>query len=428
MESAAATSEKPRSKWLLNLPKDVLPIYVTTFVDMLGYTLLIPLLPALAHKYGARDWMVGMLLSIPAFCATIAAPIWGKASDRAGRKFIILIAQGFTLVGYVVLAAAPTLFWIYISRLISGIGAGSIGAAESYIANVTSERQRNRAYAVYGAVFGSAFIVGPVAAGFLQRYGIQFPFVVAAGLELINIGLTLWLLPSRTRSKREVTSIKQSIAAAWKRGVRAVLIRQFLFIFAVVYLLADFALYLDHSLHTSIQHASWLLAGAGVIGGITMLVVVTPLTKRIGNVRVGQIGFVLLFAAYALIYFVQNLAWFFPVLVLWAAGAAMVEPALMTVLSERAPKDERGAIMGVSDSVNSIALILAPAIGTAIVGFSARLIGILPALAVAGAFALGRLQQRRERIRGQRAGFITEVSGMSAGFRVGLSGTGGLLF
>jgi MFS family permease len=373
----------------------VLPIYLTTFVDMLGYTLLIPLLPALARRYGAADWMVGMLVSIPAFCAMLAAPAWGKASDVAGRKPIILIAQVFTLAGYTILALSNSLFWIYISRLISGVGAGSIGAAESYIADVTNEQQRNRAYTVYGAVFGSAFVVGPVAAGFLARHGLQFPFVVAAGLEIINIGLTIWLLPARTRSKRQRTSIVQSLRAALQPAIRRVLLRQFLFIFAVVYLLADFALYLDHALHETIQRSSWLLAGAGVVGGLTMLFVVTPLTKRIGNFVVGQIGFALLFMSYALIYFVRNIDWFFPVLILWAAGAAMVQPALITVLSERAPADERGAIMGLSDAVNNIALVLAPAIGTAIVGERAKLIGVLPALATASAFAIGRLHMKR---------------------------------
>ncbi len=379
------------------LPREVLPIYLTTFVDMLSYTLLIPLLPAIAHKYGAHDWMTGMLLSIPAFFSAVAAPIWGRASDHAGRKFVILVAQVFTLAGYVVLALADSLFWIYISRLISGVGAGSISAAESFIADVTNEQQRNRAYAVYGAVLGSAFIVGPVAAGFLHVYGLQFPFVVAAGLEVINIGLTIWLLPARTRRSRkpqhEETTIAHSLRAAWRPEIRRVLLRQFLFIFAVVYLLADFALYLDHALHESIQHSSWLLAGAGIVGGITMLAVVTPLTRRIGDFRTGQIGFALLFVAYALIYFVKNINWFFPVLILWAAGAAMVEPTIMTILSKRAPKSELGAIMGVSDSINSIALILAPAIGTAIIGERPRLIGILPALAVASAFALGRLRR-----------------------------------
>lgn len=389
--STVATDTLP----IIKLPKDVLPIFLTTFVDMLGYTLLIPLLPGIAKHYGAHDWEVGMLLSIPAACATVAAPIWGKTSDKSGRKPIILLAQAFTLAGYIILAIAHSLFWIFISRIISGIGAGSLGAAESYIADVTDEKQRERAYAYYGAVFGSAFIVGPVAAGFLQHYGLQFPFFVAAGLEILNIGLTFWLLPWRTRKQRQETSFKSSIEAAWRRPVRLVLIRQFLFIFAVVYLLADFALYLDHALHETVQRASWLLAGAGVIGGITMLAVVTPLSKKIGDRLVGQIGFLLLFAAYALIYFVQSLTWFFPVLILWAAGAAMAEPTLMTLLAKRAPKEERGAVMGMSDSVNSVALILAPAIGTAIVGESARLIGVLPALAVAGAFALGRYRGKK---------------------------------
>jgi MFS family permease len=172
--------------------------------------------------------------------------------------------------------------------------------------------------------------------------------------------------------------------------VRLVLVRQFLFIFAVIYLLSDFALYLDHALHESVQRVSWLLAGAGVVGGATILFVVTPFTKRFGDRLVGQYGFVLLFAAYGLIYFVQNINWFFPVLILWAAGAAMAEPTLMALLAKRAPKSERGTIMGVSDSLNSVAFILAPAIGTAIVGEQARLIGVLPALAVAGAWVLGR--------------------------------------
>jgi DHA1 family multidrug resistance protein-like MFS transporter len=214
--------------------------------------------------------------------------------------------------------------------------------------------------------------------------------MVAAGLEVINIVLTIFLLPSRTRAKREKTSIKASLQAALRPQIRIVLVRQFLFIFAVVYLLADFALYLDHALNETVQRSSWLLAIAGAIGGITMVAIVTPLTKRIGNVRVGQIGFILLFFAYGLIFFVQSIIWFFPVLVLWAIGAAMIEPSLMTILSERAPSEERGAMMGVSDSVNSVAMIVAPAIGTAIVGAQPRLIGILPAIASAGAYVIGR--------------------------------------
>ena len=367
----------------------MLPLYGTTLGDMLGYTLMIPLLPSVAQRYGASDFTVGMLLSVPAFCSAIAAPMWGKASDVTGRKAIILISQSFSLAGYLLLAVAPSLFWIFISRIISGIGAGNIGAAQSYIADVTPEGQRDEAYAIFGVVFGSAFILGPVSAGFLQQRGLQFPFFVAALLEAINMVFTFVYLPSKKRQDREETSIRRSIAAALAPKIRVLFLRQFLFIFAVVYFLADFALYLNHALHYDVAHVAWLLAGAGLVGGIVQAIAVAPLAKRIGDRAVGQIGFVFGIAAYALIYWVRDIFWFLPVLILWAIGAALVEPTLMALLADRAPKEERGAIMGVSDSANSIALIVAPAIGTAVVGANARLIGILPAMALVAAFIAG---------------------------------------
>lgn len=374
----------------LRLPRELLPIYGTTLADMLGYTLMIPLLPSVAEKYGASDFTVGTLLSIPAFCSVIAAPLWGKASDYAGRKRVILISQLLTLGGYLLLAISHSLFWIFMSRIISGIGAGNVGAAQSYIADVTKPQQRDQAYAIFGVVFGSAFILGPVASGFLQHYGVQFPFYCAAALEAFNIVFTFLYLPWKTREKREGTSMRQSLRDAMRPDLRVLFIRQFLFIFAVVYFLASFALYLHHVLHYDVAHVSWFLAGAGAVGALVQGIAVAPLAKRFGDRVVGQIGFVFGFAAYALIYWVKSLEWFLPVLILWAIGAALVEPTLMALLAKRAPKEERGALMGVSDSANSIALVLAPAIGTAIVGENARLIGILPAIAMLAAYITGR--------------------------------------
>jgi MFS family permease len=374
----------------MRLPRELLPIYGTTLADMLGYTLMIPLLPSVAEKYGASDFTVGTLLSIPAFCSVIAAPLWGKASDYAGRKRVILISQALTLGGYLLLAVSHSLFWIFMSRIISGIGAGNVGAAQSYIADVTKPEERDQAYAIFGVVFGSAFIIGPVASGFLQHNGVQFPFYAAAALEAFNIVFTALYLPWTTRQKREAISMRKSLRHAMQPHLRVVFIRQFLFIFAVVYFLADFALYLRHTLHYDVAHVAWLLAAAGVVGALVQAIAVAPLAHRLGDRAVGQIGFACGFAAYALIYWVKSLAWFLPVLILWAIGAALVEPTLMALLAKRAPKDERGALMGVSDSANSIALILAPAIGTAIVGENPRLIGILPAIATLAAYIVGR--------------------------------------
>ncbi len=383
------------------LPRALLPIYGTTLVETMGYTLMIPLLPAIVHQYRASDVMVGALLSIPALCSMVAAPIWGKLSDRAGRKTIILTAQFLTLAGYLMQAMAPSLLWIFVSRIISGCGGGALGAVESYIADVTREEQRDFAYSLYGAVFGMAFIVGPVTSGFLIHSGVAVPFLVAAAIEAVTIAITVAWLPSHMQRVSR-TSVAASLKAANAPPVRRVLIRHFLAIFAIVCFLANFALYLDRVLRSPVSEVGWLLSAAGVIGGAALIFVVSPLAARLGDRRVAQIGLLFSFVAYGLLAFVNELALFGVVLVVWAVGSSMVEPTLTALLSVRAKQSERGAIMGVSDSINGVAMVLGPATGSAIVGINPRLLGVLPAAAALAAFAMGIRRSRRER--GRRVG------------------------
>lgn len=390
------------------LPKALLPIYATTLVETLGYTLMIPLLPEIVKRYGASDVMTGSLLSIPALCSVIAAPVWGKLSDRLGRKTIILVAQFLTLAGYLLQALAPSLLWIFISRIISGSGGGALGAVQSYIADVTKEDQRDMAYSLYGAVFGAAFIVGPAASGFLIHRSLAVPFLVAAAIEAVTILITVALLPSQMQRKSS-TSIAASLKAANVPGVRLVLVRHFLAIFAIVCFLANLALYLHHVLDSPTSQVGSLLSAAGVVGGAALIFVVTPLARRLGDRRVAQIGLFVSFLAYGTLIFVRDLSLFVLLLMAWAVGSSMVEPTLTALLSVRAKASERGAIMGVSDSINSVAMILAPAAGSAIVGANARFLGVLPACSVLAAFLLGRYPraaaraEEAERV-GRRAG------------------------
>ncbi len=367
----------------------LIPIYGTTFADTLGYTLMIPLIPALVHQYHANDVAGGALLSIPAFCSAIAAPIWGKVSDRTGRKPIIIAAQVFSLAGYALLAGAHSIGLILLSRMISGLGGGSLGAVESYIADVTQDTQRERAYSFYGAIFGIAFMIGPPMSGALMHYGIAVPFVAAALLELLNIIFTVTFLPKRQSAQRRRTSVIATVRSACAPGVRRVFIRQFLFIFAVVCFLANFALYSERAVRLDAPHASYALAVAGAIGGAGLLLLVTPLAKRFGDQLVSQLGIGLDFIAYALFAFASRPWVFFLALAIWAIGAATAEPSLTTLLSKRAKEDERGALMGLSDSINSVAMIAGPAAGAVLVGSNGRMLGLLCAVASAAAVALG---------------------------------------
>lgn len=374
--------------------RSLIPIYGTTLVDTLGYTLMIPLLPQLLRQYHASEVIGGALLSIPALCSTIAAPVWGKLSDRLGRKSIIMAAQALSLGGYVLLALSHSLALVLLSRVISGCGGGSLGAVESYIADVTSDAQRERAYAMYGAVFGVAFVIGPVMSGALLRGGIALPFLVAAGLEALNLVFT-GLFVSRGTNPEKTTSVVQTLRAAWSTGVRSVLVRQFLFIFAIVCYLANFGLYADRVLRMEQSKASYLLAIAAIAGALTLLIVVTPLSKRIGEKRLLQTGLGASVAAYLGLTFVSSDWMFLCAMLLWAFGAAIAQPTLTTLLSERAKGEERGAIMGISDSVNSIAMIIGPTAGAAIVGANARMLCVLSAVASAAALLRGARVARR---------------------------------
>lgn len=351
---------------------------------------MIPLLPALVKEYHASPIVGGALLSVPAVCSAIAAPIWGKFSDRLGRKPVIMTAQVLSLLGYLMLALSHSLWLVFISRVISGCGGGSLGAAESYIADVTKPEKREQAYALYGAVFGLAFVVGPVTAGALMQKGVAIPFFIAAALEALNLVFTGFFLPNKKASEKK-TSILASIKATAAPGVRNVLVRQFLFIFGVVCYLSNFALYASRVLHMDPSKASYLLAVAAVVGGVTLVAGVTPLAKRFGQTPLLQVGLIVSVIAYAALALVSGEWGFLVAMIVWAVGAATCEPTMTALLSKRAAGEERGAVMGVSDSIRSIAMILGPTAGAALVGGNARLLCVLAAVASIAAFGLGFL-------------------------------------
>jgi MFS family permease len=373
--------------WAMIAP--LIPIYGITLIDVFGYMIMIPLLPYLAQKYGASGVEVGALLATMAVASTVAAPVWGALSDRVGRKPVVLISQFVSLGGYVALALAPTLGMLFVARGIAGV-------TQSYIADVTPERYRDRAYAAFGVVFGLGIVLGPVTGGFLVHFGYGVSFLAAACLEAFNIVLTLRFLPQVKRESGQRFNLAQAMRDVLKRpAVRSLVLRHALFIFAVTYFFTIFALFVQRMLHGGPQLSSWLIAGCGAVGGITLVAAVGPLAKRYGDAKVAQAGIALSILAYAGLGFAQQLWSFCAVLVVWSAGASCVEPTLSALLSKRAPAHERGAALGFNDAMSNVALMAAPALGGFIIDRNIGLIGIVPGVALLAAFALGALDRNR---------------------------------
>jgi DHA1 family tetracycline resistance protein-like MFS transporter len=373
----------------------LIPIYGVTLIDVLGTMIMVPLLPYLAQEYGASGLTVGTILTTSAVAGVVAAPFWGSVSDRLGRKRIVLIAQTVSLVGYILLALSHSLAFVFIARAIAGFGAGGIGVTQSYIADVTTDEDRDRAYALFGAVFGVGIVLGPVLGGSLIRFGFAIPFACAALIQTVTIVLTLRFLPETTPVGGAKASLREAAALVVRAApVRSLVVRHLLFIFAVTYFFTVFSLFLKRQLGVGPEVSSWLLAGAGAVGGITLIVVVGPLAKRFGDATIAQAGLALLVVAYTALAYANSLWVFAAALAIWAIGAASVEPTLTAMLSKRAPPEERGAIMGFNDAASNLALIVAPVLGGEAIDLSPHLVGVIPAAAVFLALSTGIVRRR----------------------------------
>lgn len=165
-------------------------------VDVLGLSIIIPLLPFYAEHFGASATVVGTLVSSFAFCQLIAGPILGKLSDRMGRKPLLIVSQIGTCIGFLILAGAQSLWMVFLSRIIDGATAGNLSLAQAYISDVTKPEERTKSFAVIGIAFGIGFLIGPALSGWLSHYSYTYPILVAAALSAGSVICTATLLPS----------------------------------------------------------------------------------------------------------------------------------------------------------------------------------------------------------------------------------------
>src|SRR5713226_1770672 len=165
----------------------LVPIFLIVCVDVLGLTLMLPLLPFYAEHLGASPTAVGLLVSTYAVCQLVAGPMLGRMSDRVGRRPLLLVSQIGTLIGFLILAFANSLWLVFLSRVIDGLTAGNLSLAQAYISDVTKPEERAKSFALIGIAFGLGFLVGPGISGFLSTFNPKYPIFAAAGLSLTSI-------------------------------------------------------------------------------------------------------------------------------------------------------------------------------------------------------------------------------------------------
>ena len=371
------------------MPKALIPILAITAVDVLGFTILIPLLPFYAEKYGATPFVVCAIYATVALFSLISSPFWGRISDKIGRKGVLLISQIAAFIAFVLLGIGGSLTIIFIARAIEGFGGGTLGVTQAYVADVTEPKDRARAFGLVGATFGFGFLIGPALAGFLVRFGYPVPLFTAAGLALTTIFLTIFLLPESKKAVAAAPSIAQIVASLRMADLGTLLRSQFCFSLAFAMWVSVFALFAERALNFNASQTSTIFVLSAVVGIVVQAGLIGKLVDRFGEGRLAIVGFACLAFGYSGVYFVHTLPTLLVVVFFWALGGALLRPSISSLISQAAPADQRGTILGVNDSLGNVAFVISPFIATKILTLNANAVGFAPAIMALVGLAIG---------------------------------------
>lgn len=351
-------------------------------MDVLGFTIILPLLPFYSERLGASPAIIGALVSTYAVCQLISGPILGQLSDRNGRRPLLMVSQAGTLAGFLLLAFANQIWLLFIARAIDGATAGNLTIAQAYISDVTKPQDRAKSFALIGIAFGFGFLVGPGISGFLAHYyGYQAPIFLACGLSFTTILCSFFLLPRREPVHLHNEEAELNPGPGGKRlsllswgeyrkyfrdpQLARLLAQWLLFSFSFSTFISGFALfaerrYLWHGHPVGVREVGYIFAFTGFIGMIMQGGVVGRLVKWLGEPRVIQLGFIASCIGDIAIGFTRTIGELLWVAGLANVGAAGLRPALTSVITQKAGKREVGVVIGLTQSLMSVAQIIAP--------------------------------------------------------------------
>jgi MFS family permease len=360
----------------------LLPIFLIVMVDVLGLTIILPLLPFYAERLGASPTVVGLLVSTYAACQLIAGPVLGQISDRVGRRPLLLVSQLGTFIGFLILAWAGSLWIVFLARIIDGLTAGNLSLAQAYISDVTKPEDRAKSFGVIGVAFGIGFLIGPAISGFLSIFGYQYPILAAAALSATSILCTYFLLPSapvipesEMRDGAPLPAGRRLRVLDWanyatyfKRPALAPLLWQFFsFAFAFAIFMSGFALFAERRYTWNghpfgVKEVGYIFAYVGFLGIILQGGLIGRLVRRFGEVKLVDSGFISATVGFALIGFTYRIPSLLAASTLASFGTGVLRPALTSLITQRAGREEQGVVLGLTQSLMSVAQIVAPII------------------------------------------------------------------
>jgi len=340
-------------------------IFTTVFVDLLGFGIVLPLLPYYAHQLQASGLTVGMLIAVYSAMQFLAAPWWGRLSDRIGRRPVLLVSLAGSTLSYLLFAVADTIGLLFVSRILAGLGGANISVAQAFIADTTSEQERARGMGMIGAAFGLGFVFGPAIGGLLAHYGHAAPGFAATVICGLNFIAALFRLPESLPPERRQVRRATHPLAQLREAFRRPHLRLPLLIFtAVVFSFATMETTLPllgaKRFHLSASQIYWLFGYLGVMTTVVQGGLIGRLTPRVGEPHLVVVGTVLLAVGLGAAPFSPPVVLLLLALGAIAVGQGICSPVLSSLISKSSGAHEQGGVLGVSQSAGSLARILGP--------------------------------------------------------------------
>jgi multidrug resistance protein len=342
-------------------------IFLTVFIDLLGFGIIIPLLPFYAERFGGSAQTVAMLSASFSLMQFIFMPIWGRLSDRVGRRPILLLGLFGSFGSYLVFGLAGSLPLLFVSRIFAGIAGATVSTAQAYIADITTPENRAKGMGLVGAAFGLGFIFGPAIGGVLSRWGHMAPPLFASALALVNFAAA-WFLLSESRPAHIPATARVSTSrldALRKALTRPTLPALMLIYFTVVAAFSGFettfALFAERRFRFNEETIGYLFAYVGIVLSFVQGGLVGRLVRRFGERRLVPVGILCQATGLASIAFSRSVPALFVANGILAFGMGLNSPALTSLISRASDPEDQGGILGLSQGLASLARILGPA-------------------------------------------------------------------
>jgi len=347
--------------------RPLLVIFLTILVNLVGFGIIIPLLPFYAETFGASPLAIGLLFAIFSIGQLIAAPVLGDLSDRYGRRPILIASLAGTVLSLVMLALAQSLTMLFLARFVDGLSGGNVSTARAYVADVTAPADRARAYGLIGAAFGLGFILGPAISGVLSRYSYTAPIWAAAALTLVAMALAVFWLPESAKRVAAGTGAPfRNLAEMLTRpGLRRVLVIDFGYWFAFAVFQTTFALFVARRFGFDAPQTGYMFAAFAVLGAGVQGFLIHPIVHRLGDKATFMMGLVLTSIGLVAAAFTHSVTLFVVALVPLALGIGFGHPTMTSLVSRAARGDEQGRVQGAASMIESLGRAMGPLWGSA---------------------------------------------------------------